>query len=88
MELRAWQALLDGEYAEAVEICQAGIGQAAPFSSASARLTAQKARAWARVRDGVETHRTLNDAAEIVSRLPVHLLSCDGASPRPASTSR
>jgi len=69
-EVQAWQALLDGKYREAVELCQAGLKVADSHTSAAVQLTAQEARAWARLGDAKQTHATLDRSAGMVGHLP------------------
>jgi hypothetical protein len=68
-EIQAWQALLDGQYFDAIESCQAGQGLVSSDSSAAAQLTAQEARAWARLKRKPETYATLKRTKAVVARL-------------------
>ena len=70
-EIQAWQALLDAQYPEAIELCQAGQQMAGRQTSAAAQLTVQEARAWARLGTAKETYATLERAATVLGRLPL-----------------
>jgi transcriptional regulator with XRE-family HTH domain len=69
-EVQAWQGLLDGQYREAVELCQAGQRVTEGWTSAAVQLTAQEARAWARLGEAKQTHAALDRAAAMVGYLP------------------
>lgn len=70
LEVRAWQALLARRYEDAVKLCRAGRGFAGDDTSAAVQLTAQQARASARLGNARETYVALEDAAAMSSRLP------------------
>lgn len=70
-EVQAWQALLDGYYFDAIESVQTGQRLISADSSAAAQLTAQEARAWARLKRKPETYATLRRAQAVVARLPM-----------------
>lgn len=70
LEVRAWQALLARRYEDAVKLCCAGRDFAGDDTSAAVQLTAQQARASARLGDARETYAALDDAAAMCSRLP------------------
>ncbi len=71
-EIAAWQALLDGHYDEAVQLCQAGqrIVGTATSASAYVQLSAQEARAWARRKQPRETLAALDRSAAAFEQLP------------------
>jgi hypothetical protein len=69
-EIKAWQGLLDGDYDEAISWSRAGLETTGAVTSAAAQLTAQQARACARLCDGRRTRQLLAEAAVIVNRLP------------------
>ncbi|MCO5974836.1 hypothetical protein [Actinoallomurus soli] len=68
-EIKAWQALLDGRYPDALEHCQAGLMNADAVSSAAAQLIAQTARASARLGDKDRTLAALEHAEAMADRL-------------------
>jgi transcriptional regulator with XRE-family HTH domain len=70
LEVRAWQAILAGRYEDAVKLCAAGSDLAGRDTSAAVQLTAQQARAQARLGRARETHGALDEAAAACSRLP------------------
>jgi transcriptional regulator with XRE-family HTH domain len=70
-EIQAWQALLDGQYVDAIQSCQVGQELVRSDSSAAAQLTAQEARAWGRLKRKPETYATLKRAQTVVARLPM-----------------
>lgn len=69
-EVRAWQALLRGDYHQAISLCQAGQHVAGVHTSAAVQLTVQEARAWARVGNTGQTHSTLRRAAANLEHRP------------------
>jgi tetratricopeptide (TPR) repeat protein len=69
LETRAWQALTDGNYRQAVAVSQGAQRAAARGSSAYIQATAQEGRAWARLGDVRETHRALGRVEALVSPL-------------------
>lgn len=71
LEVRAWQAILAGRYEDAVKLCDAGCDLAGRDTSATVQLTAQQARAHARLGQARETHGALDNAAASCSRLPI-----------------
>jgi transcriptional regulator with XRE-family HTH domain len=71
LEVRAWQAILAGRHEDAVKLCDAGRDLVDRDTSAAVQLTAQQARAEARLGRARETHAALDDAAGSCSRLPV-----------------
>lgn len=70
LEVRAWQALLARRYEDAVRLCRAGRDFAGDDTSAAVQLTAQRARASARLGNARETYVALEDAAAMCSHLP------------------
>jgi len=70
LEVRAWQAILARRYEDAVKLCDAGRDLAGRDTSASVQLTAQQARAQARLGRARETHDALEQAAASCARLP------------------
>jgi len=70
LEVRAWQAILAHRYEDAVKLCRAGSDLAGDDTSAAVQLTAQRARAQARLGRTRETHDALDHAAAMCSRLP------------------
>lgn len=70
LEIRAWQALLARRYEDAIKLCRAGRDFAGRDTSAAVQLTAQEARACARLGNARETYAALDDAAAMCSRLP------------------
>jgi transcriptional regulator with XRE-family HTH domain len=70
LEVRAWQAILAQRYDDAVRLCRAGQDFAGADTSAAVQLTAQEARASARLRQVRETHVALDRAAAACGRLP------------------
>lgn len=68
-EIAAWQAILDGAHLDAVAACHAGLEHTGAVSSAAAQLTAQEARAWARLGDRARTRTVLERTASVVGRL-------------------
>jgi len=70
LEVRAWQAILARRYDDAVRLCRAGRDFVGVDTSAAVQLTAQQARALARLGDASETYLALDDAAAMCSRLP------------------
>jgi hypothetical protein len=70
LEVRAWQAILAHRYEDAVKLCRAGQDVAGRDTSAAVQLTAQEARAQARLGRARETHGALDNASVACSRLP------------------
>jgi len=70
LEIPAWQAILARRHEEAVKLCRAGQDVAGRDTSAAVQLTAQEARAQARLGRARETHGALDKAAVSCSRLP------------------
>ncbi len=70
LEVRAWQAILAHRYEDAVKLCDAGRSLVGRDTSAAVQLTAQQARAEARLGRSRETYAALDDAAASCSRLP------------------
>lgn len=70
LEIRAWQSLLCRCYDDAIRLCRAGRDIASADTSAAVQLTAQEARAWARLGRSRETHAALDEAAAASERLP------------------
>ncbi|MFI9552665.1 multiprotein-bridging factor 1 family protein [Nonomuraea endophytica] len=71
IETRAWQALSDGDYPQAVSLSQAAQSLAPRDGSAFIQATAQEGRAWARLGEGAETRAVLHRIERLVSPLPV-----------------
>src|SRR5437870_2628332 len=69
-EVGAWQALLDGRYDEAVELCRAGQGLVGRTTSPYVQLIAQEARAWARRKRSRETLTALDRSAAAFEQMP------------------
>lgn len=69
-EIAAWRALLDHRHADVVTAARAGLAHTGPYTSVAAQLTAQIARASARVGDGPATRCALGQVAEIAAQLP------------------
>lgn len=68
-ELQAWFALTRGAYREAVTAARAGLA-AAPTLSVAAQLTAQEARAWARLGDRDQATAALARGRTLLDALP------------------
>jgi transcriptional regulator with XRE-family HTH domain len=75
LEVRAWQAILTRRYEDAVKLCRAGQDVAGRDTSAAVQLTAQEARAQARLGRARETHGGLDNASVSCSRLPTPVYS-------------
>ena len=69
-ETRAWKALTDGGYRQAVELSRAAQRAAYAGSSAHIQSTAQEGRAWARLGDSREARAALAAVERMVSPLP------------------
>lgn len=81
-EVHAWQALLDGRYEEAVDLCRTGQNLVSEGTSPYIQLTAQEGRAWARQKNKKATRESLDRAAASLSRMsepcfPDHHFSFD-----------
>ena len=81
-EVHAWQALLDGRYEEAVELCRAGQSLVGEGTSSYVQLTAQEARAWARQKNKKATRESLDRATASLNHMsescyPDHHFSFD-----------
>ncbi|MGH8931487.1 MAG: helix-turn-helix domain-containing protein [Egibacteraceae bacterium] len=68
-EIFAWQALLDGRHSDAVEFTQVGQELTGKVTAVAAQLTAQEARAWARMQKRQQTYATLERAGLVVGGL-------------------
>ena len=68
-EMRAWFAITNGRYSEVVEAAQAG-QDVAPGRSVSVQLLAQEAKAWARIGDQRNVHRSLEKGRQLLDSLP------------------
>ncbi|MBO2456073.1 hypothetical protein [Actinomadura violacea] len=74
VETRAWQAVTDGDYREAVTLSR-GAQEIAPHGgSAFIQATAQEGRAWARLGAGPETRDALGRVERLVAPLAVPTL--------------
>ncbi|MGW4123642.1 helix-turn-helix domain-containing protein [Nocardia sp. NPDC004711] len=69
LETRAWQRLIDGDFARAVELSRAAQDRAPRHSSVYIQATAQEGRALARLGDTAGTHSTLRRVARLVSTM-------------------
>ncbi|WP_433680694.1 XRE family transcriptional regulator [Nocardia sp. CA-119907] len=71
LETRAWQQLIDGEFAVAAELSRAAQAIAPANSSAYIQATAQEGRALSRLGDGPGTYGALRKVARLVSGMRV-----------------
>jgi hypothetical protein len=69
-ETKAWFAVCDGRYREAVDFARAGQGLAGRGTSASVQLAVQEARGWARSGDKGEVRHAMRRASVALRRLP------------------
>ncbi|MFB4300202.1 hypothetical protein [Actinomadura sp. NTSP31] len=69
LETRAWQALTDADYREAVRLSRGAQEVAPQDGSAFIQATAQEGRAWARLGAGRETRDALGRVERLVSPL-------------------
>lgn len=70
VEIATWTALIDREWVRAARLAADGLGLAPAGSSAAVQLTAQQARAAARLGDGATVRAALDRAAAGVDRQP------------------
>jgi transcriptional regulator with XRE-family HTH domain len=70
LETRAWDALTEGQFHQAVDLSRDAQRIAPRGGSAFIQATAQEGRAWARLGDGKATRDALNRVARLVSSLP------------------
>jgi transcriptional regulator with XRE-family HTH domain len=70
LETEGWQAITDGHYRRAVQLCRAGRDLVPTDTSGYVQLSVQEARASARLGLAKETHRLLDDAATALDRMP------------------
>ncbi|WP_345440192.1 hypothetical protein [Actinoallomurus vinaceus] len=70
LETKAWQALTDGDYQEAVKLAQGAQTVAPDGSSAYIQASGQEGRAWARLGAERETHGLIDRVAALTSNLP------------------
>ena len=68
-EMKAWFALTSGDYRGVIAAADAGLA-AAPAESVAVQLYAQKAKAWARLRDRQQTEVALDAGRQLLERLP------------------
>jgi transcriptional regulator with XRE-family HTH domain len=68
-ETRAWGALVEGRYREAVDLSRAAQRVAPEGSSVQIQAAAQEGRVWARIGNRDETYGALNRVARLVSGL-------------------
>jgi len=68
-EMIVWFSLTDGELQQAVVASQAGI-DTAPDSDVAVQLWGQQAEAWARLGDRYQAMRALDNARQVLDRLP------------------
>jgi transcriptional regulator with XRE-family HTH domain len=71
LETRAWQALTDGHYREAVTLAQGAQTVAPDGSSAYIQASAQEGRAWARLGVARETRAQIDRVTALTANLPV-----------------
>lgn len=85
-EIRAWMALTSGDMPNVVAASDAGL-QRAPSASVAAQLWAQKAKAYARMRDAHKTEVALHHVREILDgcELPGNLRNHFAVDPTKAS---
>src|SRR5207248_1158664 len=69
LETKAWSALTDGRYRDAVELSHAGQRIAPRGGSAAIQAIAQEGRAWARLGQRAETYDALARVTRLVSPL-------------------
>lgn len=69
-ELRAWWAIVDQRFRDAVEVARLGQAEAVAPSSAVVQLAAQEAHALARLQEAEPARRALARAEGTLSRLP------------------
>jgi hypothetical protein len=69
-ELRAWQALTQGDFRTVISVAEAGRA-VAPKQGASVQLAAQTARAWARIGQRREVEVALDGARNLLESLPI-----------------
>lgn len=70
VEIDTWAALVDQDWRRAAALAEAGQGVAPAGSSAAVQLTAQRARAAARLGDGATVRAALDHAGRIIDRQP------------------
>ncbi|MGH3191688.1 MAG: helix-turn-helix domain-containing protein [Streptosporangiaceae bacterium] len=68
-EIAAWYALVEGRFAQAVALCEAGLAHAG-ISNAAVQLTLQASRAYARMADD-RAGKMLTVGGAVLARLPV-----------------
>jgi transcriptional regulator with XRE-family HTH domain len=68
-EIAAWYALVEGRFARAVTLCEAGLAHAG-ISNAAVQLTLQASRAYARMGDD-QAGKMLAAGGAVLARLPV-----------------
>ena len=68
-EIRAWIALTTGNYHDAVSAARAGI-ETAPHHSVAIQLSAQEAKAWARIGDRRSTEVALDKGRRLLEAMP------------------
>jgi transcriptional regulator with XRE-family HTH domain len=68
-EIAAWYALVEGRFAQTVELCEAGLNHA-KMSNATVQLTLQASRAYARMGDN-RAGKMLTTGGAVLARLPV-----------------
>lgn len=69
-EMAAWFALVENRYEDAIEAANAGLAATAS-GNVAVQLHLQQAKSYARLADSRQTHRALNDAEAILSKLPL-----------------
>ncbi|HEV2377001.1 MAG TPA: hypothetical protein VGS19_33165 [Streptosporangiaceae bacterium] len=68
-EMTAWFALVEDRYEDVIEAADIGL-QVKNTGSVGVQLNLQKAKGYARLADSRETHRAMDDAAAILTKLP------------------
>jgi transcriptional regulator with XRE-family HTH domain len=78
-EIAAWYALVEGRFARAVTLCEAGLAHAG-ISNAAVQLTLQASRAYARMGDD-RAGKMLAAGGAVLARLPVPAVAPAGHRP-------
>lgn len=68
-EIAAWYALVEGRFAQTIELCEAGLSHAG-MSNAAVQLTLQASRAYARMGDD-RAGKMLTAGGAVLARLPI-----------------
>ena len=69
-EIRAWVAVVEGEFLKAAKIARAGQDITSAAGSVQVQLAVQEAKAWARLGDGHATEHALRRAEATLEALP------------------